>query len=63
MKRADNYRGKRNRSGLSAAQVGVVAIVLLVAILAMTMKASGQWTGMSAGEQLHQALFVATDLD
>lgn len=63
MKRADNYRGRRRRGGLSAAQVGVVAITLLVAILAMTMKASGQWTGMSAGAQLQQALFVATDLD
>lgn len=63
MKRADNYRGKRHRGGLRAAQVGVVAITLLVAILAMTMKASGQWTGLSAGEQLYQAMLVATDLD
>ena len=63
MKRADNYRGKRRGGGLTAAQVGAVAIVVLIAILAMTMKASGQWTGMSAGEQLQQALFVATDMD
>lgn len=63
MKRADNYRGRRRRGGLSTGQVGVVAITLLVAILAMTMKASGQWTGLSAGEQLYQAMLVATDLD
>ena len=63
MKRADNYRGKRRRTGLDAAQAAVVAVLMLVLITAMTVKASSAWTGMSAGEQLQQALFVATDLD
>ena len=62
MKRA-NYRGKRCKGGMNAVSVGVVAMMMLVLMTAMTMKASSAWTGMSAGEQLQQALFVATDLD
>lgn len=57
------YRGRRPRGGLSAGQVGAVAILTLIAILVMTIHANSQWTGMSAGEQLHQALFVAKDWD
>ena len=64
MKRAENYRGKKPRtSGLTAGQVSAVFIAITIAILFMTMQASGEWTGMSIVEQLHQALFVATDLD
>ena len=62
MKRA-NYRGKRCKGGVNAVSAGVVVVLMLVLMMAMTVKASSAWTGMSAGEQLHQALFVATDLD
>ena len=57
------YRGRRPRSGLSGEQVIAVAIIMLVAMLVMTMKASAEITGMSVGEQMNQALFVAKDWD
>ena len=54
--------GTAERSG-GAGQVGALAILLLAAILALTVRANCQWTGMDAGEQLHQALFIAKDWD
>ena len=64
MRRADGrYRGKKRGAGLGAGQVGLLAIFLLVVMLALTVRANCQWTGMDAGEQLHQALFVAKDWD
>ena len=60
MKRADR---RRPRGGLSAGQAGVVFLVTLAAILALTIHANSQWTGLSAGEQLHHALFVVKDWD
>lgn len=59
-RRSRGYRGKR-RSGLTAEQVLLLAVVVLVAVMALTIRAAGKWTGMSAGEQLYQALFVAKD--
>ena len=55
------YRGKKPRGGISAEQAIAVVILLMVATLVMTMRVSAEITGMSAGEQLHQALFVAKD--
>lgn len=60
MKRG-NYRGKRR--SLDGEKVMIVATVILLAILAMTVRVSAQCTGMSAGEQLREALFVAKDWD
>ena len=57
------YRGKKPRSGLTAEQAIVVVLILMVATLVLTMRASAEITGMSVGEQLHQALFVAKDWD
>ena len=48
-----NYRGKRCKGGVNAVSAGVVVVLMLVLMMAMTMKASSVWTGMSAGEQLH----------
>lgn len=53
------YRGKR--AGLNATQTEVVAILVIIAVLAMTMHVNGQYGGMSAGEQLHEALFETED--
>lgn len=57
------YRGKKPRRGLSPEQAGVVFLAALVAIMALTIHANSQWSGMSAGEQLYQAVFVAKDWD
>lgn len=54
------YRGKR---GLSAEQTIAVAAVVIAVILAMTIHVNSAWTGMSAGEQVQQALFAAEDWD
>ena len=56
-----NYRGRKPKGGLSAGQVCVVAIVAMVLVLAMTLKAGAQWTGQTASEQIYTALFVAKD--
>lgn len=48
---------------MTPGQVGLVVILTLAAMLAMTIHANSQWTGMDAGEQLHQALFVTKDWD
>lgn len=61
MKRAERYRGKRPRSGMTAEQVAAVALITLVAILVMTMKVNSQWCGQSCGEQLYEAMFVTED--
>lgn len=61
MKRAERYRGKRPRSGMTAEQVAVVALITLVAILVMTMKVNSQWCGQTCGEQLCEAIFVTGD--
>ena len=61
MKRAERYRGKRSRSGMTAGQVAAMALIGLVAMLVMTMKVSGQWCGQTCGEQLYIAMFVAKD--
>ena len=53
MRRAERYRGKRPRGGLTAEQVAAVALITLAAILVMTMK--------TCGEQLYEALFVTGD--
>lgn len=52
------YRGKR---GMSGEQVMIAAAAAILAILAMTIWACADMTGLSAGEQLHDALFVAKD--
>ena len=52
------YRGKR---GLTGEQVMIAAAAAILAILAMTIWACADMTGLSAGEQLHDALFVAKD--
>ena len=57
------YRGKKPRSGFTAEQVIALATLVLAAVMALTIRANSQWTGMSAEEQLHQALFVAKDWD
>ena len=63
MKRAERYRGKRPRGGLTAGQVAAMALITLAAVLVMTMKVSAQWCGQTCGEQLYIALFVAEDWD
>lgn len=63
MRRVNRYRGRRPRGGPSGGQVILAALVMLVAMLALTIHASGQWTGMSAREQLYQAVFAAKDWD
>lgn len=61
MRRAERYRGKRPRGGLTAEQVAAVALITLAAILVMTMKVNSQWCGQTCGEQLYEALFVTGD--
>lgn len=62
MKRADRgYRGRRPQGGLTPEQVIGVAIITIAAMLALTIHATSEWTGMSAGEQLYHALFVLED--
>ena len=62
MRRADGrYRGRKPRGGLSSEQVILLSLVALAAILMLTVRASSVWTGMSCGEQIHQALFVTKD--
>lgn len=56
MRRAD-------RGGLGPGGVAAVALLTLAAILAMVLYANRQWSGMSAREQLYQAVFVAKDWD
>lgn len=63
MKRAERYRGRRPRSGMTAGQVAAMALITLAAVLVMTMKVSDQWCGQTCGEQLYIALFVAEDWD
>ena len=64
MRRAERrYRGRKPAPGLGAGQIGMLAIILLVLMLALTIRANCHWTGMDAGEQLHQAVFVAKDWD
>ncbi len=64
MRRADGrYRGQRPGGGLTAEQVILLSLVALTAILLLTMRANSAWTGMSCGEQIHQALCVAKDWD
>ena len=53
------YCGKRR--GLTAGQVGLAAAAAFLAVLIMTIHASSAWTGMSAAEQVQQALFEAED--
>jgi len=57
------YKGKKPRGGLFAEQAILLAVAVLVVIMALTIHANSQWTGMSAGEQIHQALFEAKDWD
>ena len=52
------YRGKR---GLTGEQVMIVAASVILAVLALTMTACAEMTGMSVGEQLYDALLVAKD--
>lgn len=52
------YRGKR---GLSGEQVMIIAASVVLAMVAMTIWACADMTGLSAGEQLRDALFVAKD--
>ena len=62
MKRAEkNYKGKRRQRGVSGEKAIIFVMLVLVAMLAMTIRANSHWTGMSAGEQIHQALFVTKD--
>lgn len=65
MKHADyrRYRGRKPRSGLSAGQAGIMFVLVLAVMLVLTIHANSQWFGMTAGEQVHQALFVAKDWD
>lgn len=58
------YKGKRPRGGgLFAERAILLAVIVLAAIIALTIRANSQWTGMSAGEQLKQAVFEAKDWD
>lgn len=61
MRRADRYRGKKPRGGLSPLGVATVAILTLICILYMTMTVSAEITGEEPGEQIYQALFVTKD--
>lgn len=62
MRRADGrYKGRRPRGGLTAGQVCVTAVTVILAVLLMTMKVNSQWCGMSVGEQLYEAVFVTED--
>lgn len=55
------YRGRRPRGGLTPEQVIGVAIITIAAMLALTIHATSEWTGMSAGDQLYHALYVLED--
>lgn len=66
MKRAEKrrpYRGRKPRRGFSGEQVIIFALLMLLAVMAMTIHANSSWTGMTAQEQLYRALFVAKDWD
>jgi len=54
------YRGKKDKEGRF---LGLVALLTIGAILALTIHANSQWTGRSAEEQVYEALFVAKDWD
>lgn len=53
------YNGKRR--GMTAEQVCLAAAAAFLAALIMTIHAGTVWTGMSAAEQIHQAVFEAED--
>ena len=56
-----NYKGKKPRGGMSAGQVAIAAILVLLAMLAITIHMNTELTGQSAGDQIYTALFVAKD--
>ena len=59
MRRADGYRGKKPRGGLTAGQV--CAVFLAVLLLAMTTRAASQWSGQPAHQVLYEAVFETED--
>lgn len=56
-------RRAKKGGGMTAEQVILAAVLVLAAMIAMTIHAVGEWSGLSAGEQLHYALFEAADWD
>ncbi len=56
-------RRAKKGGGMTAEQVILAAVLVLAAMIAMTIHAAGEWSGLSAGEQLHYALFEAADWD
>ena len=54
------YRGRR---GVTAEQAAVIAAVAIAATLLLMMHGYAKQSGVSIGEQIYEALFVAQDWD
>ena len=61
MRRADGYRGKKPRGGLTAGQVCAAFLAVLVVLLARTTRAASQWSGRPANQVLYEAVFETED--